>query len=166
MPKPRSSPAKIRTNLKISSPGSVLMFLQAMAAFSVLRIHSEIFMSLALAAAVMRWTSSGLNRTGTIRPLASPLGSFGRPIFLGLVGFGTVPELLNDCCLYGGLRRHHGGDIHVSAESLVYGVHVGSQAVRGNLHPIPHAVGDIGYERIGRGAVALPYLEGQIGRAH
>ena len=100
-------------DLALPLTGSVLIcfFLQAMAAFSVLRIHSEIFMSLALASAVMRWTSSGLNRTGTIRPLASPLGSFGRPIFLGLVGFDTVPELLNDCRLYGGLSRHHGRNV-------------------------------------------------------
>jgi len=54
----------------------------------------------------MRFKSEGLKRTGTIRPFASPLGSLGRPIF-GLVALCTIPILLNDCGLYGGLWRHH-----------------------------------------------------------
>jgi hypothetical protein len=40
-----------------------------------------------------------LNRMGTIRPLASPLGSLGRPIFLGF-GWGIGFELLDDCGAY------------------------------------------------------------------
>jgi hypothetical protein len=93
-------------------PGSVLICfsLQAVAAFNVLLIHSETFCFLALAAAVMRCTSSALNRTGTMRPLASPLGSLGRPI-LGLVALGTVFELLNDYSLDGGSRRDYGRDM-------------------------------------------------------
>jgi hypothetical protein len=39
---------------------------------------------------MMRLKSSSLNRTGTIRPLASAFTSFGRPGFFGfgLLGFG------------------------------------------------------------------------------
>jgi TPR repeat protein len=89
----------------VQAVGSVLicLFLHAMAAFSVLRIHSETFWLLAVAAVVMRFTSSALKRTGTIRPLASPFGSLGRPIFLGLVCFPIFFELLHDCGLYSGL---------------------------------------------------------------
>ena len=47
----------------------------------MLSIHSETFCLLALAAAVIRLTSSALKRTGMMRPLASPFGSWGRPIF-------------------------------------------------------------------------------------
>jgi hypothetical protein len=43
------------------------------AAFKVLRIHSETVIPLALAVEAIRLISSVLNRTGTIRPLASPL---------------------------------------------------------------------------------------------
>jgi hypothetical protein len=51
-----------------------------------------------------------LKRTGTIRPLASPFGSFGRPIFFcfGLVGTATFPCFLNDGSLYGSFWRYHG----------------------------------------------------------
>lgn len=80
------------------------------ASLSVLLIHSEIFWSLALAAAAMRLTSSALKRTGTIRPLASPFGNFGRPIF-GLVCFAMFPEFLHDYCPDGGLRRNDGWDV-------------------------------------------------------
>jgi hypothetical protein len=56
-------------------------------------IHSDTDFSLARAAASIRFISKLLNRTGTMRPLASPLGSFGRPI-LGLAFLGIF-ELLN-----------------------------------------------------------------------
>ena len=88
----------------------ICFFLHAIAAFKVLRIHSETFWSFALAAAVMRFTSSVLKRTGTIRPLASPFGSLGRPIF-GLVCFAMFPELLHNCGLYCGLWRYNGRDV-------------------------------------------------------
>src|SRR5665213_1967036 len=67
----------------------------------------------------MRFTSSVLKRTGTMRPLASPLGSFGRPIF-GLVCFAMFSELLNDYRLHGRLRRKDGWDMkyrHVASGS-------------------------------------------------
>jgi hypothetical protein len=84
----------------------------------VLRIHSEIFWSLALAAAVIRSISSELKRTGRMRPLAVPFGSFGLPIFFGLVGFGTVSELLNDSSLYGCSWRYHGRNMEYGHMSL------------------------------------------------
>src|SRR5438067_590977 len=65
----------------------------------------------------MRFRSLGLNRTGTIRPLASPLGSFGRPIF-GLVAFATVFVLLNDCSLHSGSRRDYGRYVQHSDMAL------------------------------------------------
>ena len=77
----------------------------------MLRIHSETFMPFAVAAAAIRATSSALKRTGTIRPLASPLGIFGRPAFFGLIGFGTVFVLLNDCSLHGPSWRDYGCDV-------------------------------------------------------
>src|SRR5947208_3306403 len=49
---------------------------------------------LALACASIAFRSSKVKRTGTIFPLASPLGSLGRPTFLG---FFCISELLNDC---------------------------------------------------------------------
>jgi hypothetical protein len=69
------------------------------AAVTVPRIHSDTVCWLARAVASIRFMSAGLKRIGTIRPLASPLGSFGRPIFLGF-GWGIVFELLNDCGTY------------------------------------------------------------------
>jgi hypothetical protein len=42
--------------------------------------------------------------------LASPLGSFGRPIF-GLVCFAMFSELLDDHGLHGGLWRNYGRDM-------------------------------------------------------
>jgi hypothetical protein len=44
----------------------------------VFRIHSDSFLSLALAAASIAFRSSTVKRTGTILPLASPFGSLGR----------------------------------------------------------------------------------------
>lgn len=67
----------------------------------MLRIHSEIVICLALALAAMRFKSSALNRTGTMRPFASPLGSFGRPGFLVFFCGSKVPEFLNDCRSHG-----------------------------------------------------------------
>jgi hypothetical protein len=47
----------------------------------------------------MRLRSVVLKRIGTIRPLASPFGNLGRPIFLGF-GWGIGFELLNDGSAY------------------------------------------------------------------
>jgi hypothetical protein len=58
----------------------------------VLRIHWETFCPLDFAAASTRFRSSGLNRTGTMLPLASLFASLGRPGFLGFgfnVGIGS-----------------------------------------------------------------------------
>lgn len=74
------------------------------------RIHSETVFRLARAANSMRFRSSALKRTGTIRPLASPFGSFGRPIF-GLVCFAIFPEFLQDHGLDGGLWREDRPDM-------------------------------------------------------
>jgi|BarGraIncu00222A_1022003.scaffolds.fasta_scaffold236142_1 hypothetical protein len=63
------------------------------AASDVLRIHSETFCLLAFAALLNRSCSDFAKRTGTIFPLASPLGSFGLPTFLGFCWFATF-ELL------------------------------------------------------------------------
>jgi hypothetical protein len=51
-----------------------------MAWLTVLRIHSETFCSLAFAAASIAFVSCAVNRTWITRPIASPLGSLGRPI--------------------------------------------------------------------------------------
>lgn len=72
------------------------------AAASVLRIHSETVLLLALAAASTRFRSAGLKRTGTMLPLATPLGSFGLPGCL-FAAFGTVFVPLNDVRLFSGL---------------------------------------------------------------
>jgi hypothetical protein len=58
----------------------------------VLRIHSETVLLLAFAAASTFLRSSGLNRTGTMLPLATDFASRGRPGFLGFgfdVGIGS-----------------------------------------------------------------------------
>ena len=85
--------------LKTGAPGSVLIWNPQphafIAAFNVLRIHSETVRFFAFAAALTRFTSSALNRKATIFPLASPLGSLGRPTFLGFTG-GIGSELLNN----------------------------------------------------------------------
>jgi hypothetical protein len=52
------------------------------AAFNVLRIHSETVWLLALASVPTAFNASGVKRAGTILPFAAPLGSFGRPSFL------------------------------------------------------------------------------------
>jgi hypothetical protein len=76
----------------------------------VLLTHSDTVVWFARAAASIRLMSWGLNLIGTIRPFASPFGSFGRPIF-ALICFAMFPELLNDCCLYGSLGRNNGRDV-------------------------------------------------------
>ena len=74
----------------------------------MLRIHSETVLPLALAAAVIFLISSALNRTGTIRPFASPLGNFGLPGFLRFFGCSKVSQLLKDCDSNGCLGRNGG----------------------------------------------------------
>src|SRR5437879_4334223 len=69
----------------------------------------------------MRLTSSALKRTGTIRPLASPFGNFGLPIFLDLVCFAMFFELLPGRRLHSGLRRHHGRDVKYGHMSPRFG---------------------------------------------
>jgi len=55
----------------------------SMAADNVLRTQADTVCLLALAAVSTRLRSSGLNRTGTMVPLASAFASRGRPGFLG-----------------------------------------------------------------------------------
>ncbi len=88
------------------------------AAFNVLRIHCEMLWSLAAALAVIAFSSSAVKRTTTTLPFASPLGSFGLPTFLGLVGAGTFFELLYDGCLDGGLWRGYGREVKNSHMAL------------------------------------------------
>jgi hypothetical protein len=70
-----------------------IAYCASMADMRIPRIHSDTVFWLARAAASIRFRSGALKRTGTIRPLASPLGSLGRPTF-GLVDLGTVFMLL------------------------------------------------------------------------
>jgi hypothetical protein len=78
-----------------------------MAALNVLRIHSETVWPLAFAAASTRLRSSGLNRTGTMEPLAVPLGSFGLPGFLVFFVTVTLLRLLYDGGSHGCFRRYY-----------------------------------------------------------
>ena len=85
----------------------------------------------------MRLTSSALKRTGTILPLASPFGSFGRPIFFGfgLVDAATFPRFLHDGSLHGGLWRSYGRDVQdcdvaLRVRGIVCVVHPGINPVR------------------------------------
>ena len=55
---------------------------------------------LALAAAATAFRSSAVRRTCTVRPLASPFGSFGRPTLLALLCWLKASKLLYDCCFY------------------------------------------------------------------
>lgn len=74
------------------------------APLSVSRIHPEsVFCSLAFTTLENSFNSASVKRTGTIRPLASPLGSLGRPIFLVLFLLLTIVP--HDCCLNGLLWR-------------------------------------------------------------
>jgi hypothetical protein len=72
------------------------------AASKVLLIHSDTVVLLAFAAAVIRFSKSGLKRTGTMRALAVPFAIFGRPTFLAL-GWLKVSKLLYD----GGTYSQH-----------------------------------------------------------
>jgi hypothetical protein len=62
----------------------------------VLRIHSERLWLLALAAASIIFKALAVKRTGTILPLASLLGSLGRPTFLVLFCWLKVSKLLHN----------------------------------------------------------------------
>ena len=76
-----------------SLAGSVLIgsFQELSLALTVLRIHSDKTCPLALAATSMAFKSSVVKRTGTMRPLAWPFGSLGRP---GFLVFGNLSLLL------------------------------------------------------------------------
>jgi hypothetical protein len=65
-------------------------FYLLIAAFSVLRIHSETVRLLALAVDSIARNSSGMTRTRRVPFLARPFGSGGRPAFLALLGRLTV----------------------------------------------------------------------------
>jgi hypothetical protein len=92
-----------------------LRFQASMAALSVLLIHSETVILLTFAANSTALIASGENLTGTIRPLASPFGSFGRPI---LAFFARFPELLNDCRLHGCPGRYNRRDVQYGYVAL------------------------------------------------
>ena len=62
----------------------------------MLLIHSETVCLLARAAAAITFRSSAVKRTGTMRPLAVPLGSFGLPTFLAFFCWLKVLKLLYD----------------------------------------------------------------------
>lgn len=68
-----------------------------MAALTALLIHSETVLPSDLAADVTRFRSSGLNRMGTMLPLALPFGNCGLPGRLGFFGCPKASELLYDC---------------------------------------------------------------------
>jgi hypothetical protein len=81
----------------------------------MLLIHSETVCPDAFAAAFTRLIASPFKRTWIVRAFTSPLGSLGRPIFLGF-GFCwlKVSELLYDCRSHGrgcrcyGTKMQHG----------------------------------------------------------
>jgi hypothetical protein len=78
----------IRATQRAENRASLHICLIAVA--NVLRIQAETVCLLAFAAASTRLRSSGLNRTGTIVPLASAFASRGRPGFLGFGLFDSV----------------------------------------------------------------------------
>ena len=82
----------------------------SIAAFNVLRIHSETVCFLTFAAPVTFLKSSAVKRTCTAFPLAAPLGSLGRPTFFGL-GWLGIAELLNDGRADCGYGRDSWGDM-------------------------------------------------------
>jgi len=89
------------------------------------RIHSESFRLLAAAFAVIRFISSALKRTGTMRPFASPFGSFGRPIFFafGLFG-GRVSVLPAFEVVHFGVRQSRAAlFVHQGAEPIAMPSH-------------------------------------------
>src|ERR1035438_2070966 len=73
-----------------------MAYCASIAAATVPRIHSDTVCWLARATDSIRLRSVALNRIGTMRPLASPLGNLGRPIFLGF-DWGISLKLLDDC---------------------------------------------------------------------
>src|ERR1035438_1834247 len=76
-----------------------MAYCASIAAATVPRIHSDTVCWLARATDSIRFRSAGLKRIGTMRPLASPFGSLGRPIFLRF-GRDIALELLDDCGPY------------------------------------------------------------------
>ena len=76
-----------------------------MAAVNVVRIHSDAVWPLALAIFSIATRSSGVMRTRSMTAFAFPLGSGGRPAFLGFVGCFKASILLNDCRSYRIHRR-------------------------------------------------------------
>src|ERR1019366_7518438 len=91
-----------------STGGSVLICFScpqaSIAAFNVLRIHSETVCLPVFAFAPYPRNSLGVTRIRNVSPLASPLGNAGLPTFLGL-GWAGIPDLLQDGGLYCGLWR-------------------------------------------------------------
>ena len=67
--------------------------------------------SLALAAAAIAFRSSAVKRTGTMRPLATPLGILGRPTFLAFFCCAKVPKLLSDRCPHCHYGRRDGVNV-------------------------------------------------------
>jgi hypothetical protein len=60
---------------------------------------------LALALAAIAFKSSPLKRTGTIRPIAVPFGSFGGPTFLDFFCCSKISKLLSDGSTHSGHCR-------------------------------------------------------------
>ena len=75
----------------------------------MLRIHCETDLLEDSAARYIRSSSFAPNRTGTIFPLASPFGNFGRPGFRFLGCFG-IAQLLHDGDSNGGFLGYGGRD--------------------------------------------------------
>lgn len=75
------------------------------------RIHAEAVCSLALAAVSTRFRSPGLNRTGSMVPLACPFAILGRPGFLGFACLCIGSQLLRDGYSGGCLRGYCGGSL-------------------------------------------------------
>lgn len=73
----------------------------------MLLIHSDRPWLLAFAAASNAFRSSAVKRTGTIRPLACPFGSFGRPTFLVFFCWLKASKLLNYRRSYSQCRRNY-----------------------------------------------------------
>ena len=106
--------------------GSVLIWFPqsqtSNAASNVLRIHSETVCFRAFAVASIVRNVAGATRMRSISALALPLGSAGRPGFLGL-GWVGIPDLLQDGALYCGLWRYCRGYVqHGNASPWLLGV--------------------------------------------
>src|SRR5882724_10546572 len=73
----------------------------------------------------MAFISSGAKRTGTILPLASPLGILGRPTFLAFFCCGKISKLLNyGCphCQLGGCDRIDVKNRHMTRTVWIIGL--------------------------------------------